>query len=94
MRTAKPITQILFQTFLRAFVLSILSACGSFQVQIENDVAGADIPAAQVAPVEVLVTRDTALFYLREIYGESIPPGDTVWTLTQMPSDGLVGASA
>lgn len=93
MRTAKPITQIRFQTFLTAFVLSILSACGSYQVQIENDVAGADIPAAQVAPVEVLVARDTALFYLREIYGESIPPGDTVWTLTQMPSDGLVGAS-
>lgn len=45
MRTAKPITQILFQTFLTAFVFSILSACGSFQVQIENDVAGADIPA-------------------------------------------------
>jgi hypothetical protein len=88
-------TRITFAKIILFLTILLLSACGSLQFEVENGgQPDSDLQNDQTPPVEILVARDTALFYIRNNYGEAAPPTDANWTVAQVPSDGSVGASS
>lgn len=73
--------------------ITILSACGSLQIDLEDRRQEGSDPGQELPPVGVLVARDTALAFIREKYGNQAPAIDQSWSAIRVAPEGLVGAS-
>ncbi len=73
--------------------LITLAACGTFQIDLEDQATSDVEPTLASPPVEVLVARDLALLYLRATFTDKAPADNLEWSARLATPDGLVGAT-